>query len=99
MATGRAGTLAIWSPCVSNGDLVTVVLDIEKERVTRLGRDGESGGLVAEPGAGGRRAVLREPADLLTERADPFRTTDPAGDPDFENHSDQIAVFPSLPHP
>jgi len=27
----RAGTAAIWSLCVSNGDLVTNVLDIEKE--------------------------------------------------------------------
>ena len=31
MATGRAGTVAIWSLCVSNGDLVTVVLDIEND--------------------------------------------------------------------
>ena len=29
MATGSAATAAIWSLCVSNGNLVTHILDIE----------------------------------------------------------------------
>jgi hypothetical protein len=31
VASGFAATAAIWSLCVANGDLVTLLLDIEKE--------------------------------------------------------------------
>ena len=89
MATGRAGTVAIWSLCVSKGDLVTVVLDIENvgDQIDLLRRHPlDTGGLgprfetaaapipsTARTRRRGLPAPAQEPADVTSSRPDPIQ--------------------------
>src|SRR6476469_2653702 len=79
VATGSAGTVAIWSLCVSIGDLVTVVLIFEKES-DQIGSRRRKGRAGRRTRRCGRRAPASRASRPVVAPAGPVgRPTDPAG--------------------